>query len=129
MPRIRVVEMDGVSVKISPLTYDEAEQYINEGKALFEKQIALDKNTDKLEPEQLQKAIEEMQERWANRTLETVVRALNKAGAEPSWDVKKLRGEFDMEFIKRVYREFMDMSGMLATSSTSGGVPATSTSR
>jgi hypothetical protein len=114
MPRIRTIEMDGVIVKISPLSFDEAEAYIKEGKAMVEKKDP--KTSD---------------DEWAARTLESVVRTMNKAqnGSGEAWTVKKVREEFDMVLINRIYREFMDLSGLLPAPSSTGEATATSTSR
>lgn len=97
MPRVRAVTMDGLSLKISPLTYDEVDVYISEGKAMLEK----------VPPA--------TQEEWAMRTINTVVTALNKAvngSGEKQWDAKRLTSELDMVMINKIYEDFMDMSGL-----------------
>ena len=99
MPRIRTVSMDGMELKISPLSYDEAESYIKEGREMLERQ-GQEKPGN---------------EEWAKRTLDSVVRALNKAanGNEANrWDIRRLTSELDMIMINRLYQEFMEMSGL-----------------
>lgn len=112
MPRIRTVTLDSLSFKIAPLSYDEAEQYIKDGREMLDRDP---KPTD---------------EEWARRTLESVVNTLNKAsangnGSGHAWDVKRLTSELDMVTIQWLYREFMEMSGLRKPDM--GEVPATST--
>jgi hypothetical protein len=109
MRRIREITMDGVTVKITPFSWDEAETYINDGKTL----LARDPKPTG--------------DDWALRTLQSVCFTLNKAAGKEEWDVKKLTTELDMVFIQFVYNEFMKMSG-LRTEPTKGEAPATSTS-
>ena len=115
MPRVRDVTLDGLTMKISPLTYDEVEEYIKSGKAMLAKDP---KPTD---------------EEWAMRSLNSVCIALNKAsGNGNTWDPKKLTGEVDMVMINKLYAEFMEMSGLttaVRSPGTTGEVPATSTLR
>jgi hypothetical protein len=119
MPRIREIELDGLVLKISPLSYDEAEQYINEGQDML-----------KRDPKPTE-------EDWAQRTLTSVVNALNKAApmpngeGDPPWNVKKLTTELDMVMINHLYKEFMVMSGLLTVPAgkSAGEAPATSISR
>lgn len=116
--RIRVVAMDGEAVRIAPLSWDEAEAYIQEGKVLLER-----------DPKPTT-------EDWAKRTLDSVCFTLNKAAGTlhgdvngtKAWDVKKLTSELDMIFIQRIYQDFMSMSGLKTESTTKGEASATSTS-
>jgi len=117
MPRVREIVMDGLSVKIAPLSYDEAEMYIKEGREL----LAAEPPTP--------------DDQWAKRTLISVVGALNKAAGKEEWTLdgdatkKKLTKEFDMVFIRRLYDEWLQMSGLVPASGAKGEAPATSTSR
>jgi len=116
MPRVREVPMDGVVLKISPLSYDEAEVYIKEGRDMLSREP---KPTD---------------EEWAARTLKSVVNALNKAAGKEEWSLngdeskKKLTKELDMVYINKLYQEWLEMSGLVPKAVPQGGAPATSTS-
>lgn len=113
--RIREVTMDGFSIKISPLSWDEAEKYIEEGRALL--------NRDP----------KPTTEDWAKRTLDSVCFTLNKAAGTlegnkngtKQWDLKRVTSELDMVFIQHIYQEFMKMSG-LRVEATKGEAQATS---
>jgi hypothetical protein len=116
MPRVREITLDNLKLKISPLTWDEAETYIKEGQAM----LARDPKPTN--------------EEWAKRTLESVVLALNKGAAAAAngngnagdpWTVEKLKKEFDMISIQQLYDEFMKMSALKAA--TPGEAQATST--
>lgn len=113
MPRVREITLDSLILKIAPLSYDEAEEYIKEGREMLNREP---KPTD---------------EEWAKRTLESVVKALNKAAGtangNPAWDIKRLTSELDMVTIRELYDEFMRMSGL--QTAARGEAPATSTSR
>jgi hypothetical protein len=118
MPRIRELTFDNLKVKIAPLSYDEAEAYILEGK------------------EMLARDPKPSLEEWAKRTLDAVVLALNRAAAATNsngnnavlWDVKKVTTEFDMVTVQQIYEEFMKMSGLLRVNVPAGEAPATSIS-
>ena len=115
--RIREVTLDGESHKIAPMTYDEAEAFINEGKEMLARNP---KPTD---------------EDWAKRTLNSVLSALNRAAGTEVWNLtgddgkKKLTKELDMGMINHLHREYLIMSGILLPGAKAGEGPATSTSR
>jgi hypothetical protein len=99
MPRVREITMDGVTVRISPLSYDEAEKYITESKELASRQPPL--STDE----------------WLKRQWDSVVFTLNKATPKTEnerWTVEKLKSEFDMLLIAHIYEQFMQMSGVVS---------------
>jgi hypothetical protein len=116
MPRVREVTMDGVTMKISPLSWDETKQYVEEGQALL--------NRDP----------KPTQDDWTMRTIESVCLTLNKAAGykpgngngEPPWNPKRLTAELDMPFVLHLYSEFMKISGLKVNDP--GEAPATSTS-
>ena len=117
MPRIREIKLDSLSLKIAPLSWDEAEEYIKEGR------------------EMLHRDPRPSDEEWGRRTLDSVVKALNKGAASANgngsapWDAKKLTSELDIVTIQQLYEEIMKMSGLLTVPRTqaSGEAPATST--
>ncbi len=117
MPRVREIKLDSLSLKIAPLSWDEAEEYIKEGR------------------EMLQRDPKPSDEEWGRRTLDSVVKALNKGAAMANgngnapWDAKKLTSELDIVTIQQLYEEIMKMSGLLTVPRTqaSGEAPATST--
>ncbi len=110
--RVREVTMDGMTLKISPLSYDEAEAYIKQGQEMVKRDPA------------------PSQEDWALRTLESVCLALNKAegntNGNAKWDPARLTKELDMVYIQYLFNEFMGMSGLRTL--PKGEAPATSTS-
>ena len=110
MPRIREITLDNLKIKIAPLSWDEAEAYIKEGKAMLEQQP----------PPTL--------EDWAKRTLTTVIQSMNKANPTLEIDIKKLSSEFDMVTVNEIFNEIMTMSGLMSKGKTSGEAQATSTS-
>jgi len=105
--------MDGMALKISPLSYDEAEVYIKDGQEML-------KRDPTPSPEE-----------WAMRTLESVCLALNKADGNTNgnakWNPKLLTKELDMVYIQHLFNEFMEMSGLRTL--PKGEAPATSISR
>lgn len=111
MPRIREVTMDGITVKISPFSYDETEKYVLEGKEMLARQPA------------------PPTEEWTTRSLKSVAFALNKADGKETWTVEKVRQEYDMVLINFIYEEFMKMSGLMSVTPPQGEALATSTSR
>jgi hypothetical protein len=114
--RIREVTMDGFTVRIAPLSWDEAEKYIADGRALL--------NRDP----------KPTTEDWAQRTLESVCFTLNKAAGtlngdkngSKQWDIKKATSELDMIFIQHIYQEFMRMSGLKVDATARGEAQAAS---
>jgi hypothetical protein len=115
MPRVREVTLDGLTLRISPLSYDEAEEYIKEG------------------VEMIRRDPKPTQEEWAKRTLNSVVLALNKAAGKEEWTLngeegkKKLTKELDIGMINRLYEEFVELSS-LSVVKQKGEALATSTS-
>src|SRR5260370_30334968 len=67
MPRIRRIEMDGFTLAVSPLSYDEAQAHVTKTRELLE---AKDPETTA--------------EQWVDRTIETVAFALNRAAGTGS---------------------------------------------
>ena len=100
--RIRAVTMDGETVMIAPLSWDEADDYIKQGQEMLKRDPPATQND------------------WAMRTLESVCFTLNKAAAKngngngnaAKWDPKKLASEMDMLMIQHIYSEFMKISGL-----------------
>jgi hypothetical protein len=116
MPRIRELTLDSLKVKIAPLSWDEAEAYIKEGKEMLDRDPKVSA------------------EDWAKRTLETVAQSMNRAAGSGNgtaeWNVKKLTAELDMVSIQEIYAEILKMSGLLPVrAEIPGEVSATSTSR
>lgn len=96
MPRVRTIEMDGFTCKISPLSFDEADAFITESKEM----IARDPKPTN--------------EEWVARTLKTVCLALNKAEKDKGkeWTSEILRKELDSLLINHIFSEFLIMSGV-----------------
>lgn len=109
MPRVRELTFDTLKVKISPLSWDEAEKYIAEGKEMLEREpkVSIDD--------------------WADRTVQSVALAMNKGAGTTDWTPVKVKTEMDMVTIQEIYNEFMKMSGLMARTATPGEVQATST--
>jgi len=112
MPRIRPITMDNLTVNIAPLSYDETENYVNEGRAMLQK-----------------KDPETTPEEWAQRTLKTVCFTLNKAAGvlgdkEKELTPTKLTQEYDMVFINFIYEEFLKMSGLQVAAAPKEEAPA-----
>lgn len=120
MARVREVKMDGMVLKISPFTYDETEAYLKSAQEMHKRDPK--PNADE----------------WAERTLETVCVALNKAmqadraqgfaatNGDKPWDSKRLKSELDMVYIFEIHTQFLLMSGLEAQKP--GEARATSTS-
>jgi hypothetical protein len=106
--RIRTIELDGLSFKISPMTMDDVETYLAEGKKL----VDADPKTDDAA--------------WAKRTLRTVAAALNSQENDGKWEEKRVASELDMPTVRFVYAEYMKVSGLVAPEP--GEARATSTS-
>jgi hypothetical protein len=118
MPRVREITLDGVTVKISPLSMDEADKFMAENKEL---RVRDPKPTP---------------EDWDNRTIRYVCFTLNKAakassngnGSAEEFTPEKVRDQFDRILLNRVFFEFAEMSG-LTLGGAQGEAAATSTSR
>jgi len=93
MPRIRSVTMDGCTLNISPLSFDQAEEFIKESKEMVGREPAPGN------------------EEWAARTFRYVCLSLNKAIGKEEWTPEKLTKELDMVFIQKLFTDFMEMSG------------------
>jgi hypothetical protein len=114
MPRrVREISLDGIVVKISPMTWAEAEVYLTETKDL----LARPADNKPTETE------------WTQRMLRSVCSAIN-TGENRKDDAMltpdSLIKEFDMPTLQYIQREYLSMSGLVT--STPGGAPATSTS-
>ncbi|MFI4922969.1 MAG: hypothetical protein ACHP6J_04570 [Burkholderiales bacterium] len=114
MPRVREIKLDNLSFKIAPLSWDEAEAYIKEGK------------------EMLSRVPVPQMEEWTTRTLQTVANALNRGSGATNgngWNADKLKAELDMVTIQELHTECMKMTGLFTVSGTQAGeAPATSIS-
>jgi hypothetical protein len=88
--------MDGVMLRISPLSYDEAQVYIEESIKL------------------VQQDPKPTRQEWEFRTLDAVVLALNKAlnGQGQQWDRARLTKELDIQMITYLYDQFVEMSAL-----------------
>ena len=95
---IRVVNfsMDGVELKLASMSWAEAEKFVEEGRALLERQ-----------------KIENIGEEFVKRQLETVSRSLVKAGGE--FPVDKLKAEFDMPTVTAIFTKVLEISGLATT--------------
>ena len=108
MPRVREIKLDSLVVRIAPLSYDEAEKYITEGKEMLDRKAST--------------------EEWTKRMLASVVLSLNKATPALNMTTEKLVAEYDMLTLQEIYMEFMKMSGLRTGVPVPGEAPATSTS-
>lgn len=108
--RVRTIELDGLFFKVSPMTMNDVEEYLVEGRKLLDADPKTDEPT------------------WAKRTLTTVAAALNsnKTDNDGEWDEKRVASELDMPTVRFVYAEYMKMSGLVAPEP--GEARATSTS-
>jgi hypothetical protein len=118
MPRVRPVTMDGLTLNISPLTFDEFDEYLKENRRMLDQDP---KPTD---------------EEWSKRTLVTIIRSLNRAAGRDEWDLegaegkKKLTSELDIPFINKLHEEFLEISGLkVPKDGKAGESQATPTSR
>jgi hypothetical protein len=89
--RVHEVYMDGISVRIAPLTFDETEQYIEENRASA-------KHTHR---------------EWTERSLETVCRALNKAAGREAWTIERIKSELDLAFFLYLHEQILNKSGLI----------------
>jgi len=115
MPRIRKIVLDGLELEIAPMSLDELDTYLKQGRELRDKQPP------------------PTEEEWANRTWNTVCMALNKAQSAKgtlnngnSWTISKLRAELDLPTVNAIHRVFLEMSGLELPKQGEG--PATPTS-
>ena len=95
--RKKTVEMDGVSVPVSPLLSREVDEFLSN-------QLEVLKNTEKPAAERF----EAMKTLW----LGFIVAGLNQAGAEPKFTIERLHAEFDKVFLEKLRAEIMQMSGI-----------------
>lgn len=93
--RKKVVELEGGSYTISPLSLSEVEAYTE---AIPDESMTLQEKSSFL----------------ANAALMVVVNGLNGALEEstPPWDIKKVKDEFDMDTFQQISKAIFDYSGL-----------------